>query len=102
MLLVAFVFLAAYHFPAESAVPAGPLQEGFLLLKSYAREHVITCLLPALFIAGAISIFMSKRAVLRYLGPGSSRFVSYGIASITGGILAVCSLHRAPSLRRDL
>ncbi len=91
MVLIGGLFLVAYHFPAEGAIPAGPLQEGFLLLRSYAREHVLTCLLPAMFIAGAISVFLNKQAVLRYLGPGSGRIVSYGIASIAGGILAVCS-----------
>ncbi|MCP4231610.1 MAG: permease [bacterium] len=69
----------------------GMLGSGFYALFEYLSGHVITCLVPAFFIAGAISIFISQEAVLRYLGPKANRFVAYGVASVSGAILAVCS-----------
>jgi len=69
----------------------GMLGAGFYALFDYLSGHVITCLVPAFFIAGAISIFISQDAVLRYLGPKANRFVAYGVASVSGAILAVCS-----------
>ncbi|HOO47566.1 MAG TPA: permease, partial [Deltaproteobacteria bacterium] len=65
--------------------------EGLLLAKSYAREHVILCLLPAFFIAGAIGVFLSQNSVMKYLGADAKKVVAYGVASISGTILAVCS-----------
>ena len=53
--------------------------------------HVLTCLVPAFFIAGAIAIFVSQDAILRYFGPKAKRLLSYSIASVSGTILAVCS-----------
>lgn len=61
------------------------------LLQEYARLHLVTSLLPALFIAGAISVFLKGSLVLRYLGPGSPKFTAYAVASVAGSILAVCS-----------
>jgi len=61
------------------------------MLNEYARLHVILCLVPALFIAGAIGVFLNKDSVLRYLGPGANRFKAYGVASVSGTVLAVCS-----------
>ncbi|MEX1115826.1 MAG: permease [Akkermansiaceae bacterium] len=61
------------------------------LTKWYAREHVILCLLPAFWIAGAIAAFFSKASVMKYLGPSAPKVGSYGVASISGTILAVCS-----------
>jgi uncharacterized membrane protein YraQ (UPF0718 family) len=61
------------------------------LLQEYARLHLVTSLLPALFIAGAISVFLKGSIVLRYLGPGSPKFAAYAVASVAGSILAVCS-----------
>jgi uncharacterized membrane protein YraQ (UPF0718 family) len=69
----------------------GALIEGFFLLKNYAREHVLLCLVPAFFIAGAIGQFVSQGAVLRYLGAKAPRPLAYGVASVSGSILAVCS-----------
>jgi uncharacterized membrane protein YraQ (UPF0718 family) len=69
----------------------GALLEGFWLLKDYARQHVLLCLVPAFFIAGAIGQFVSQGAVLRYLGAKAPRPVAYGVASVSGSILAVCS-----------
>nr|WP_246325376.1 permease [Dissulfurirhabdus thermomarina] len=77
-------------------LPGGPrflraVDQGVLLLNFYAREHVLFCLVPAFFIAGAIEVFVSDQAVLRYLGPAAPKPVAYGVASVAGAILAVCS-----------
>lgn len=91
LLAVAAVFLAAYFVPWGSAAVRGATDEAFLMLGEYAREHVILCLVPAMFIAGAISVFLNQRAVMRYLGPDALRVTAYGVASVSGAILAVCS-----------
>ncbi len=91
LLLIAGVFLAAYFLPIEHARVQGAILEGFYLVKWYAREHVMLCLVPAFFIAGAIGVFVSQGAVLKYLGSSARRTVAYGVASISGAILAVCS-----------
>jgi hypothetical protein len=83
--------LAAYFVPWGSAAVRGATDEAFLMLGEYAREHVILCLVPAMFIAGAISVFLNQRAVMRYLGPDALRVTAYGVASVSGAILAVCS-----------
>lgn len=64
---------------------------GLYALEEYLSAHVISCLVPAFFIAGAISVFLSKESVLKYLGPKAKKVVSYGVASVSGSILAVCS-----------
>jgi uncharacterized membrane protein YraQ (UPF0718 family) len=61
------------------------------MLQEYAREHVLTCLVPALFIAGAIAVFVSQAAVLKYFGADAKKILSYSLASVSGTILAVCS-----------
>jgi uncharacterized protein len=91
LLLIVAVFLGAYFLPIESARVQRALPEGFLLLRDYAREHVLLCLVPAFFIAGAIGQFVSQGAVMKYLGATAKRPVAYGVASVSGGILAVCS-----------
>ncbi len=85
------LFLILYFIPLNTSLIGGAILAGLGLLNEYAREHVLTCLLPAFFIAGAISIFIKKEAVLRYLGGQAKKYISYSIASISGGILAVCS-----------
>jgi len=90
-LLIVGVFLAAYFLPIEMGRVQGALLEGFFLIKWYAREHVMLCLVPAFFIAGAIGEFVSQGAVLKYLGSSAKRSVAYGVASVSGAILAVCS-----------
>jgi uncharacterized membrane protein YraQ (UPF0718 family) len=67
------------------------LEAGWLGLVDYLSFHVLTCLVPALFIAGAITLFFSQRTVLKYFGPKSNKAVSYGVASVSGTVLAVCS-----------
>jgi uncharacterized membrane protein YraQ (UPF0718 family) len=81
----------AFFLPIESPRMQGALLEGFWLLKDYARQHVLLCLVPAFFIAGGIGQFVSQGAVLRYLGAKAPRPVAYGVASVSGSILAVCS-----------
>ncbi|MCU0294062.1 MAG: permease [Thermoanaerobaculales bacterium] len=69
----------------------GAVTEALALTKWYAREHVLLCLVPAFFIAGAIASFVSQAAVMKYLGPKAPKVVAYGVASVSGAILAVCS-----------
>lgn len=85
------LFLLFYFMPMNSALFTGAILSGFKLLNEYAHKHVLTCLLPAFFIAGAISTFIKKDFVLRYLGGQAKKYISYSLASISGSILAVCS-----------
>lgn len=91
LLLVFGVFLAAYFIPWEAPRLLGATNEAFLMLGEYARQHVLLCLVPAMFIAGAITVFLNQQAVMRYLGPDANRLTAYGVASVSGAILAVCS-----------
>jgi len=90
-ILLVGLFLLFYFMPMESALFTGAILSGFKLLNEYARQHVLTCLVPAFFIAGAISVFVKKDFVLRYLGGQAKKYISYSLASISGSILAVCS-----------
>jgi uncharacterized membrane protein YraQ (UPF0718 family) len=85
------VFLAAYFIPFEKGRVESALHEAFLMLGEYAREHVLLCLVPAFFIAGAVMVFLNQQAVIRYLGPSAPKPLAYGVASVSGTILAVCS-----------
>jgi len=91
LLIIAGVFIAAYFIPFDTSRVAGAVQEAFLMLSEYARQHVILCLIPAMFIAGAITVFLNQQAVMRYLGPDAKRPIAYGVAALSGTILAVCS-----------
>lgn len=84
-------FLVIYFLPFDTKLVSQALINGFTLLHEYARDHVLLCLVPAFFIAGAITVFVKKDAVLKLLGPKTNKWISYPIASISGGILAVCS-----------
>jgi uncharacterized protein len=84
-------FLGLYYLPVESLRFQGAVLEALILAKWYAREHVILCLVPAFFIAGAIGVFVSQNAVMKYFGPKASKWLSYSVASVSGTILAVCS-----------
>jgi uncharacterized membrane protein YraQ (UPF0718 family) len=90
-LLMVGVFLAAYYIPWSEPIIRQSGLEAFLMLQDYAREHVLTCLIPALFIAGAIAVFVSQAAVLKYFGADAKKILSYSVASVSGTILAVCS-----------
>jgi uncharacterized protein len=91
LLLLIGVFLLAYFIPFGSERVSAAIQESFLMLSEYARQHVLLCLVPAFFIAGAIMIFLDQQSVIRYLGPDAKKPVAYGVASVSGTILAVCS-----------
>jgi len=91
LLVLLAVFLAAYFIPFSKLGVQNALVEAFLMVQEYARLHVIFCLVPAFFIAGAISVFVRKESVIRYLGPRANKFLSYSVASVSGAILAVCS-----------
>ena len=91
LLLIAGVFLAAYYIPWDHALIRQSGFEAFMMLQEYAREHVLTCLIPAFFIAGAIAVFVSQGAILKYFGAQASKILSYSVASVSGSILAVCS-----------
>lgn len=85
------VFGVVYFLPVGQARFDGAVMESLHLAKWYAREHVILCLVPAFFIAGAVGVFVSQAAVMRYLGAKANRILAYGVASVSGTILAVCS-----------
>jgi len=91
LIIFVAVFVLLYFIPLEGARIRSAILEAFLMLQEYAREHVLFCLIPAFFIAGAISIFISKEAVIRYFGAKANKVLAYGVASISGSILAVCS-----------
>lgn len=80
-----------YYLPVGSERFDNAVLEAFHLARWYAREHVILCLVPAFFIAGAISVFVSQESVMRYLGPAAKPWLAYSVASVSGTILAVCS-----------
>ena len=90
-LLIAGVFLLAYFAPLGSLRVQGAILEAFQMLQEYAREHVLFCLVPAFFIAGAMQNFISQQSVMRYLGRGAKQWLAYAVASVSGAILAVCS-----------
>jgi len=85
------VFLAIYYLPLGAARFDAAIMEALELAKWYAREHVVLCLLPAFFIAGAIAVFVSQASVMKYLGANAPKALAYGVASVSGTILAVCS-----------
>jgi len=89
--LMTAVFAAFFYAPLEHLPYSGPLMEALLLTQWYAREHVLLCLVPAFFIAGAIAVFVSQGAVIRYLGARANKVLAYGVASVSGSVLAVCS-----------
>lgn len=91
LLLFAGLFAALYFMPLGTARFDGAVAESLYLAQDYAREHVVLCLLPAFWIAGAIAAFISQASVIRYLGPKAKKPLAYGVASVSGTVLAVCS-----------
>jgi hypothetical protein len=89
--IIVGIFLGCWFLPVGSDRFWSPLQESLSLVRWYAREHVLLCLIPAFFIAGAISVFVSQGSVMRYLGPAARKLVAYPVAAVSGTILAVCS-----------
>ena len=91
ILIIALTFLAAYYVPWSNPTIRQSGLEAFMMLREYAREHVLTCLVPAFFIAGAIAVFVSQASVLKYFGATARKILSYSVASVSGTVLAVCS-----------
>ena len=90
------VFLFAYYVNFTSEKIQNALMEAFYMLQWYVRYHTLACVVPAMFIAGAIATFFSKEAVLRHLGPKANKIESYAVASTSGTVLAVCSCSVLP------
>jgi uncharacterized membrane protein YraQ (UPF0718 family) len=88
---IAALFLALYYLPVGNARFDNGVFEALSLARWYARGHVMLCLIPAFFIAGAIAVFTSKTSVMKYLGPAANKVLAYGVASVSGTVLAVCS-----------
>ncbi|MFW5771671.1 MAG: permease, partial [Spirochaetota bacterium] len=84
-------FLVFFYLPVGMTRFDNAVFEALHLTKWYAQEHVLLCLVPAFFIAGAIAVFVSQASVMKYLGPTAPKMLSYGVASVSGTILAVCS-----------
>jgi len=91
LLIIVLIFLACYFIPWSHSTIRQSGLEAFMMLQEYAREHVLTCLIPAFFIAGAIAVFVSQASVLKYFGASAKKFLSYSVASVSGTVLAVCS-----------
>jgi len=89
--LIIIVFLAAYYIPFSEPKVQEAIVESFLMLQEYAQEHVLFCLVPAFFIAGAIAVFVNQTSVMKYFGAKAKKWLSYSVASVSGTVLAVCS-----------
>lgn len=91
LLLLIGIFGLIYFIPFGEPHVVQGINEAFAMLGEYARQHVLLCLIPAFFIAGAVMVFLNQQAVIQYLGPASNKFIAYLVASVSGAILAVCS-----------
>jgi len=91
LITIVVLFLGCFYLPVGLARFDNAIMESLHLIKWYAREHVLLCLVPAFFIAGAISVFVSQASVMKYLGARANKVLAYGVASVSGSILAVCS-----------
>jgi uncharacterized membrane protein YraQ (UPF0718 family) len=91
ILIIVLVFIGAYYIPWSNPTIQQSGLEAFMMLQEYARQHVLTCLIPAFFIAGAIAVFVSQASVLKYFGGTARKILSYSVASVSGTVLAVCS-----------
>jgi uncharacterized membrane protein YraQ (UPF0718 family) len=89
--IIVAVFIFFYFMPFSNYKIPQAILESLLMAQDYARQHVLLCLIPAFFIAGAIANFISQENVIKYLGASANKFLSYTIASVSGTILAVCS-----------
>jgi len=91
LVVIAAVFAGCYWLPIGAARFDNAVIESLQLVKWYAREHVLLCLVPAFFIAGGISVFVSQASIMKYLGARANKVLAYGVASVSGSVLAVCS-----------
>ena len=89
--IVVTVFAVCWFLPVDSQRFGSSVVESLALVRWYAREHVLLCLIPAFFIAGAISVFVSQGSVMKYLGVRAKKVIAYPVAAVSGTILAVCS-----------
>lgn len=90
-LIITAVFAFFYFTPFSNYRMPQAILESLLMAQEYAREHILLCLIPAFFIAGAIANFISQKNVIKYFGADANKFLSYTVASVSGTILAVCS-----------
>ena len=90
------IFIVMYFLPLGNPKITNAIFEAFKLLQWYVINHTLACVVPAMFIAGAISTFLSQASVMRYLGPDANRTLAYAVASVSGVILAVCSCSVLP------
>ena len=90
------IFIVMYFLPLGNPKITNAIFEAFKLLQWYVINHTLACVVPAMFIAGAISTFLSQASVMRYLGPDANRPLAYTVASVSGVILAVCSCSVLP------
>ncbi|HDZ27670.1 hypothetical protein LCGC14_1244590 [marine sediment metagenome] len=91
LLIITIIFLGIFYLPLGIPRFYSALMESLHLAKWYAQEHVLTCLIPAFFIAGAIAVFVSQASVMKYFGAKAKKVLAYSVASVSGSILAVCS-----------
>ena len=91
LIFIVLIFAACYYVPWGNETIRQSGLEAFMMLQEYARDHVLTCLIPAFFIAGAIAVFVSQASVLKYFGATARKILSYSVASVSGTVLAVCS-----------
>ena len=91
LFIIISIFLGCYYIPWSHPIIRQSGFEAFMMLQEYARDHIITCLIPAFFIAGAIAVFVSQASVLKYFGATAKKILSYSVASVSGTVLAVCS-----------
>jgi hypothetical protein len=91
LLWIIFFFAFAFFMPVDNATFRTAIDATLDLTRWYARQHVILCLLPAFFIAGVISVFVSQGSVLKYFGANAKKWLAYSVAAVSGTILAVCS-----------
>ena len=89
--LIVGLFFVCFYLPIGKIRFDNAILESLRLVRWYAREHVLLCLIPAFFIAGAIAVFVSQASVMKYLGAKANKILAYGVASVSGTILAVCS-----------
>jgi uncharacterized membrane protein YraQ (UPF0718 family) len=91
LLYILAVFAAFYSIPFQNEAVRRSVYEALMMAQEYARQHVLLCLVPAFFIAGGIAVFVSQASVTRYFGAQAKKWLAYGVASVSGTILAVCS-----------
>ena len=89
--VIVAAFFVSFYLPVGKPRFDNAVTESLQLVKWYAQEHVLLCLIPAFFIAGAIGVFVSQASVMRYLGAKANKVLAYGVASVSGTVLAVCS-----------